>query len=148
MSNPYSSPLEQGQSRVPFHDGQVKGPAIALIVVSSIALFFGLLGLAGDAFMIATGFVDRLEAMNEDPVSEYTQITIRIIWGIILIIASMFVLYGAIKMNNRKSFQVARAASIVAMIPMVGPCCILGIPFGIWAFVTLGKPGVKESFSS
>jgi hypothetical protein len=29
---------------------------------------------------------------------------------------------------------------------MLGPCCIVGIPFGIWAIVVLSKPEVKRAF--
>ena len=84
--------------------------------------------------------------MNDGPISEYTQITIRSIWGVVLVLASSFVLYGAIQMRNLKNYGQARAAAIVAMIPLLGPCCLLGIPFGIWAFVVLGQPGVRNAF--
>jgi hypothetical protein len=47
-----------------------------------------------------------------------------------------------------KNYSLARSAAIVAVIPLIGPCCVLGIPFGIWALVALGKPGVQEAFSS
>lgn len=143
MSNPYQSP---GDFQ-PANRQQVQGPAIALIVVSSIAIFLGVVGLAFDVVFILTGVVERLEAMNDGPVSEYTQIAIRGIWGVILVLASSFVLYGAINMKNMTDYSTAKAASIVAMIPLIGPCCILGIPFGIWALVTLNKPGVKSKFS-
>jgi hypothetical protein len=38
------------------------------------------------------------------------------------------------------------AASIIAMIPCVSPCCLLGLPIGIWALVVLMKPEVKSAF--
>jgi hypothetical protein len=117
-----------------------------LIVVSLIAIVSGSLGLVMDGFLIVSGAVARLEEVNDGPVSEYTQITIRSIWGVVLVFASAFVLYGAIQMRNLKSYGTARAAAIVAMIPLLGPCCILGIPFGIWAFIALGQPGVRNAF--
>jgi hypothetical protein len=145
MTNPYSSPETVSRQMGPA--GHVQAPAIALIVVSLIAALVGMLGLIGDFVFIVTGMVERLEAMNDGPISEYTQITIRVVWGIVLEMAALFVLYGAIKMKNLQNFPVARAASVVAMIPMIGPCCLVGIPFGIWAFIALGKPGVRDSFS-
>jgi len=148
MSNPYSSPIENQNFRHRDPLASVRGPAIALIVVSTIALIIGVLGLIADVALIVTGAVDKLEAMNGGPMSAYTKITIRIIWGILLLIASSYVLYGAIKMAKCKDYQTAKNAAIVAMIPLLGPCCLLGIPFGVWAFVVLGKPGVRESFSS
>lgn len=144
MSNPYQSPSHTSHSDSALED--VKGPAIALMVVASIAIAGGVLGLAGDVFLVLSGAVDRLEAMNDGPISEYTQITIRTVWGILLLIASSFVFYGAMSMKNLTNLGMARGASIVAMIPLVGPCCILGIPFGLWAFVVLGKPHVRDAF--
>ena len=29
----------------------------------------------------------------------------------------------------------------IACIPCLGPCCLLGIPFGIWAFIVLTRSG-------
>lgn len=144
MSNPYESPVLYQEDRNA--KAIVQGPAIALIVVSSIAILLGLLALGLDIVLIAVGAIERLEAMNEGPISKYTQIAIRSIWGVALIIASSFVLYGAIQMRNLEKYEIARAAAIVAMVPLLGPCCIVGIPFGIWAFIALGKPGVRNAF--
>jgi hypothetical protein len=144
VSNPYGSPVLQNQPQN-VHD-VVRGPATALIVVALIAIICGSIALVLDVALIATGAVGRLEEMNDGPISEYTKITIRSVWGIALVIASSFVLYGAIQMRNLKSYGAARAAAVVAMVPMLGPCCILGLPFGIWAFIALGKPGVRNAF--
>lgn len=145
MSNPYHAP--QYNFAGPQPSREVQAPAIALIVVSSIALVIGSLSLIADVFFLLSGFVDQLEANNRGPISEHVQIAVRMGWGILLIVASAFVLYGAIKMKNLRDYGIARAAAIVAMIPMLGPCCILGIPFGIWALVVLLKPEVRQSFS-
>lgn len=144
MSNPYApNPVTPSFGN---NAPSVQGPATGLIVISAIAIFFGLLGLAGDLFLVLSGAINKLEEINDGPVSEYTQITIRAVWGVILILASSFVLYGAIQMKNQRNYGIAKAAAIVAMIPLLGPCCLLGIPFGIWALIALGKPGVQESF--
>jgi hypothetical protein len=37
-------------------------------------------------------------------------------------------------------------ASVIAMIPCISPCCIVGLPIGIWAMVVLSKPEVKSAF--
>jgi hypothetical protein len=145
MANPYNAPHVFGRQVEPAT--QVQAPAVAMIVVSLVALIVGTLGLIADMFLIVSGMMEKLEAMNNGPTSVYTDTVIRVIWGIILFVASSFVLYGALQMKRLKNYRVAVAASIVAMIPLVGPCCILGIPFGIWAVMTLGKPGVRQSFS-
>ena len=103
------------------------------MVVSIIALGLGVLGLVLDVVLMAVNGQDL-------------ELIIRSIWGVALLLASSFVLFGAIKMKNMTDYGLARAAAIVAMIPCVGPCCLLGIPFGIWALVVLGKQHVKDAF--
>lgn len=146
MTNPYSTPRQTGAKTT--NGSRVNGPAIALIVVASIAVALGVLGLIADVLFVVTGTVERLEAINDGPISKQTQITIRILWGILLVAASSFVLYGGIQMKGLRNYGLAKAAAIVAVIPMVGPCCLLGIPFGIWAFITLNDPAVKNAFTS
>ena len=50
-------------------------------------------------------------------------------------------------MLSLRSYEFAMVAAILAMIPCLTPCCLLGLPFGIWAVVVLRKPGVKEYFN-
>ena len=37
-------------------------------------------------------------------------------------------------------------ATIIAMVPCISPCCLVGLPIGIWALVVLMKPEVKAAF--
>jgi hypothetical protein len=50
-------------------------------------------------------------------------------------------------MQKLSNHGLAMAAAIVAMIPCFSPCCLLGLPFGIWALVMLNKPEVRSQFS-
>ena len=50
-------------------------------------------------------------------------------------------------MQKLQNYQFALTASIVAMVPCISPCCVFGLPFGIWALVVLNKPEVKSQFS-
>ncbi len=152
MSNPYNNPYVPN-SPAGGHPGQnggskVDGPAIALMIVAGISFGVVLLGLAFDVFIIAFGLVDDIKGNRPQVISPTTQLTIRITWSVLLLASSAFVLYGALKMKQRLNFGVARAAAIVACIPMLGPCCICGIPFGIWALVVLAQPGVRAAFRS
>src|SRR5205807_7261566 len=56
----------------------------------------------------------------------------------------VLIIVGAQRMKNLQSHGMAMAASIVAMIPCISPCCLLGLPFGIWALIILLKPEVKN----
>ncbi len=69
------------------------------------------------------------------------------IFGIIIALAVAGVIaFGALKMKSGESWTWGLAASILAMIPCVSPCCFLGLPIGIWAIVILNKPEVKAAF--
>jgi len=129
------------------------------MVVSAIAIIAGILGLVGDACLVMSDsinanfnqnfearFIDEHEAMNETPGPEYSSVVVRTIWGVILLFASAFVFYGAIRMKDLVDYNAAMAGAVVAMVPCVGPCCLLGIPFGLWAFVVLRRSEVKEAF--
>jgi hypothetical protein len=50
-------------------------------------------------------------------------------------------------MRRLESHGIATAAAIVAMIPCTG-CCIVGIPFGIWALSVLNDSYVRAAFRS
>ena len=66
--------------------------------------------------------------------------------GLISLAVGAFILVGAFKMMKLRSYGMAVAASIIAMIPCVSPCCCLGLPFGIWALVVLSRREVKSAF--
>jgi hypothetical protein len=49
-------------------------------------------------------------------------------------------------MQRLQMYGLAMTSSILAMIPCLSPCCLLGLPFGIWALVILNQDHVKQSF--
>jgi hypothetical protein len=49
-------------------------------------------------------------------------------------------------MQSLRSYEFALTAAILAMVPCLTPCCLIGLPFGIWAVVVLSKAGVKSQF--
>jgi|SRR5208282_1075345 len=126
----------------------VKGPAIALIVTASLGVaYYGLSGL----FTLFTG---GMMFHREMPPNIPPQMRAFIegmhgpLAGVInLVIAAVngFVLFGAMKMLRLLNYGVAMVAAVVAMLPC-GCCCLFGLPFGIWALVTLNKPEVKSQF--
>jgi len=127
----------------------VKGPAIALIVVASLGIaYYGFSALfnlfAGGTLFPHTLPPDmppQLRAFIEGlhgPVAGMINLAITVLNG--------FVLFGAIRLLQLKNHTVAMIAAIVAMIPCQC-CCVLGLPFGIWALVVLSKPEVKSQFT-
>jgi len=58
---------------------------------------------------------------------------------------SLLVGYGALQMLKLRSYGWSLAASILALIPCTSPCCVVGLPIGIWALVVLSRPEVKAA---
>jgi len=153
MSNPYQSPLSEqfyNQARQSLAaerqqaQAALQGPAIGLLVVSIISIAWLVLTIPFDLLLLATGGIGPIEV---DPGDEL-KIVIRSIWGTAVLVASAYCIFGAWQMKTLKSFNHARIAAVLAVIPCLGPCCILGIPFGAWALTVLARPEVQARFES
>jgi GYF domain 2 len=119
----------------------LKGPAIALIVTSSI-------GVALCLFAAVRAFVGIHPTLPPNFPEQWRHIIENTggfpdLLGVAL---NGFVLIGALKMLRGQSRSLAMAACIVAMLPC-SCCCVFGLPFGIWGLVVLNKPEVKSQFS-
>jgi ABC-type proline/glycine betaine transport system permease subunit len=62
------------------------------------------------------------------------------------LVVAAFVIYASLKMKELTQWGLAVAASILVMIPCISPCCIIGLPIGIWCLLTLNRPEVKNVF--
>jgi hypothetical protein len=144
-TNPYASPSHGYAGRNINPKSSVRGPAIGLIVVSTICLFVVALALFFSGFLLFSGAAGQLQQPTIG-ISKETQIAIRMIWSVFILAANIVILMGAVRMQRLESYSSAKLAAILAVIPCVGPCYLLGIPFGIWALVVLSKPEVKEAF--
>jgi len=127
---------------MPASDGldQVNAPAIGLIVVAILGF---LLQVAGLIFRL---FFSALAARQTEAWPAMFSGSLTIVTSIIGILVSGLILLGGIKMKNLESHGLAMTASIIAMIPCISPCCLLGLPIGIWCVVVLSKPEVKSAF--
>ena len=129
----------------------VKGPAIGLMVTAIL----GLIGVAGgllfNLFALGGGRVG-MPQMGDPQMQKLLNTMggggIGIIQNIIGGIVGIVVLMGALKMQRLQNYSFVFTASILAMLPCLSPCCIciLGLPVGIWALITLNKPEVKTAF--
>lgn len=125
---------------------KVAGPAIALIVASAISLLFLLLSLAFSAWLVFSGVADE---MRQPPgMSKESQVVIRMIWNVMMQVTHVLILLGAIRMRRLKSPTLSRMSCILAVIPCLGPCFLLGIPFGIWGLVVMNDPEVRRAFEA
>jgi hypothetical protein len=69
-----------------------------------------------------------------------------IVATLITAVLALLILLGGIQMLRVRSRGLVMFASVLAVIPCLSPCCILGIPFGIWALVAVNRPEVVDAF--
>lgn len=123
---------------------QVSGPSIGLFITGIIGAIFS--GVAFISLIVGTGismfWIDDIPGRYAD----FYQGTIGIGSSFIGILVAAFIIYAAIKMKELTQWGLAVVASILAMIPCISPCCIIGLPIGIWSLVVLMKPEVKAAF--
>ena len=66
----------------------------------------------------------------------------------IMFVLDIVVILGGIKMKALRNHGLSMVAAIIAIVPCFGPCCVLGIPFGIWALVVLNDANVRAAFGT
>jgi hypothetical protein len=127
----------------------VKGPAIALIVTASLgALYYGFSGI----FTLLTGGAMFQQEMPPNIPPEWEsfikgmQGPLAGVFSLAIAALNGLVLFGAIKMLRLQNRTMATVAAVAAMLPCQC-CCVLGLPFGIWALVVMNKPEVKSYFT-
>jgi hypothetical protein len=120
----------------------VKGPAIGLMATAGIGAAFQVLGLLLNLLGAGMGAL----AGGRQAMGNMMSGGIGIVTSLIGLAMAVVVFMGASKMKNLQNHGFALAAAVIAMIPCVSPCCILGLPIGIWALVVLLKPEVKGAF--
>jgi hypothetical protein len=134
----------------------VRVPAICLIVAAALNAFVALWSTVKALFFPedADKILAQMPAIDDPQAKQL--VTSMVHWmtgpsavafnGLALIL-SLVVLAGSIRMLALRSYEFAFLAAILAMLPCVTPCCLLGLPFGIWAVIVLRKPGVKDHFN-
>lgn len=123
---------------------QVSGPAIGLLItgiigaVFSLASFFSISLGTGLSTLWWEGIPDRYEELWEG--------ALGIGGSLIAVCVAAFIIYAALKMRELSQWGLAVAASVLAMIPCISPCCIIGLPIGIWSLIVLTKPDIRATF--
>jgi DNA-directed RNA polymerase subunit RPC12/RpoP len=156
--NPYQSPgpftsdrAVMGQPPWPGYSvsyeyaaSRVSGPATWLIVTGALGIPVKLLGIVGNLMSFGLGGLGP----RGGPDDAFLMLSggMGLLMNGIGLILSVVVILGALKMKNLEHYGLAMAAAIIAMIPAVSPCCLLGLPFGIWAIVVLCEAPVKAAF--
>lgn len=151
--------------------GKVLGPAIGLIVTAVLALGLTVVGfLTQPPGGVAAQFAEQRKAQLEQldkqqvPAAQKQQQAEMInkiydfldkiapafpVLNGLLVVGSLLILFGGVQMARLKSRGLGLTASVLAMIPFFSSCCcVLGLPVGIWAIVTLNQQDVKAAFAA
>lgn len=146
--NPYSSPgyssIKSNQSQHPLV-GQFKLLGIMFIILASIGFIGAVLASLGSFVQLAQG--GPKPPPNMDPATAggyYVGFYGSIIGVGLSIVFQPLILWAGINMLRLKGRGIIMTGAVVAMIPMLTSCCVLGIPFGIWALVLLMRPDSKS----
>lgn len=152
--NPYNVPAGSfGQSPgVPPQEptseagNRLKGPAIALLVLAPLSIIFMGVDFGFRVVNLANGeipvVVDAPGAAQGAMIGAYIGAAV----DVIAIFCQIGVIFGAISMLKVKSYNLALTASVISVIPCLSACCVVGMPFGIWALVVLNDSKVKAAF--
>ncbi len=130
---------------------KIKAPAVAMIALAILNIVLSLWNVIELIF-----FPPNLnQVLAKYPQFQEPQIQhmLQMFYGPIGIGSAIFtlamgivILFGALKMRNLENYVFALIAAILAIVPCVSACFILGLPFGIWALVVMNKPEVKSQF--
>lgn len=126
---------------------KVKAPAISLIVVGSLNGIVALLSLLGGLLRL-TGIMgaERLPTSEAERAGYLIGTVGGYAIAFVGLIIAPIIIYGGIKMLRGQSYGLAKTAAILAIIPFLSCCFIVGIPIGIWVLVVLRDPFVKAFF--
>ena len=125
----YARRRRGGRSDMEAAEDAVAGPAVCLMVLGGL---FALIGVF--CFLIA---IFEGQATPGGRAALLLATAFLWCWG-------GFIILGGVMMKTMKSYGLALAASIMAL--MNHPCLVLHLVFGIWAIVVLNKPEVKRAF--
>ena len=92
------------------------------------------------------------KAAQEKRAAQATTVLTLTIGGIIIGSAVLCAFYcfsiaGGVLMGQLRNYNLCRVACILALIPVISPLIVVGIPFGIIGLSKLSKPEVKRAFS-
>jgi len=131
LSRPEVEAAFAATAKPPVPADRVRRPAIGLIVAAVInAMIYFLVQMMGLEHTLRFGEPAGLIAASV---------------GAILV--SLLIILAAWRMMSLRSYGLAVAGSILALIPL-GPGWLIGLPFGIWALAMLTRPDVKAAFGA
>ena len=129
---------------------RVSGPATGLLVTGILGIVLQVIALVANLAGLGPGAVPPNVNQPNMPIDPnrlaMIQGTGALVAAIIGTVIGIVIILGANRMKNLQSYGLAMTSSILAMIPCISPCCLLGLPIGIWSLGVLSNPEVKQAF--
>ncbi len=133
---------------------RVKAPSVALMVTAILDIIFGIWGLVRAIFPPNMDAINaQLQQLNNPQLQEMLGKWLHFAYGpigiasnLLGLLLSVLILMGALKMQSLRSYEFSVTAAILALLPCMTPCCLIGLPFGIWALTVLHAPEVRSQF--
>lgn len=138
-----SAHLPSGQPAAASAAQQVNGPAIGLMITAGLGFLVQLAALLLNIFGVSLG---AMQQGRQEAWMNMFSGTMGIASRLITMVIAGLIFYGALKMQKLEQYGWAITASILALVPCLSPCCLVGLPVGIWALVVLARPEVKAAF--
>jgi hypothetical protein len=86
--------------------------------------------------------------MRPDMSRESAQaMTVYCLYYGITVLYSLVLISGAFSMLRQGSYLWATTTCVLALVPILGPCYVIAIPFGIWGLIVLRRPAVRAAFA-
>ena len=148
MPGPYAPPRADFAPHGRVSDGReealrrVKMPALLMMITTGIMICLYPLALIGNLMNIGAG----AQAGGQGGDYMVFEGTFGIISLVVGLIMSIVILIGLRKMMILESYGFSMATMILSMIPCLSPCCIFGLPLGIWGIIVLNDENVKAAF--
>lgn len=167
-NNPYQTPEYSGGGMPnPALESKVRGPATGLIVFGVISAILAFASASMSVLQIfgmnpiANNQQQQMEQMQGQMKAEEAEVFKNIMnvsnmlggpIGAVMHTAQMIVaIFTILAANKMKKFQGHTGAmvfSVLACIPCLSGCCVLGLPIGIWSIIVLVNAEVKAAFTS
>jgi hypothetical protein len=129
------------ESRWRAHE-RVSTPATGLQVTAGLGALFTILGACVAWLAILAQRAEHEISGDEALIASF------VIGGdlVLTLVVALLIWIGATRMKALRGRGLAIVAAFVALIPCFSPCCLLGLPFGIWALFVLFDEDVRRAF--
>jgi hypothetical protein len=125
---------------------QVAGPATGLMIAAVVGIIWALISLCMHFLGMGMGALNNLNGGAGERFGRFLGGGLGLVANIIGLAIGGFIIWASMQMKQLRGWTLSVIAAVVAMIPCISPCCLVGLPVGIWALIVLMKPEVKSSF--